>query len=271
MKLNPCHYEAESVSYQDLKNLEEKAYYQIKFDGTHICLKYENTLKIHTRKDIPHDKSFQELFMKVPNIEEVINYIKEHDNYIIHGELVHKKTSALQIHQNEIPQFVVYDVFDKELGKYIHPLRIDSRIWNWFPDFYFNIDDLIDIITREKLEGLVAKIYNPISTKCKEGKNFNMCLFKYKPYFSVLGVIFKPIKKEIDVRKLAFTLGEIDNDLKNGKNDWYINHPELYNFFIQNKDKILQILQDEKYILQIQKDTHLDIMKIIEYIKNFKE
>jgi len=47
MELNPCRYEAESISYQDLKNLEEKSYYQIKYDGTHICLKYENELKIH--------------------------------------------------------------------------------------------------------------------------------------------------------------------------------------------------------------------------------
>ncbi len=64
---------------------------------------------------------------------------------------------------------------------------------------------------------------------------------------------------------------EIDNDLKNGKNDWYKNHPELYDFFTQNKDKILQILQNENYILQIEKQTHLDIRKIIEYIVNFKK
>jgi len=270
MQTNLCHYEAENISYQDLKNLEEDVYYQIKYDGTHICLKYQGILEINTRKDIPHDKSFQELFMKVPGIEEVVNYLKEHSQYIIHGELVHKKTSALQIHTNEIPQFIIYDVFDKELGKYVHPLRLDSTIWNWFPEFYLDIDDLIEIITKERLEGLVAKIYNPKKVSCKEGRNFNMCLYKYKPYFSVLGVIFKSVRKEIDVRQLAFLLGEIDNDLKNGKNDWYQNHPELYNFFVQNKDKILQILQDQNYILQIQKDTHLDIMKVIEYMKNFK-
>ena len=271
MSTNLCRYEAENISYKDLENFKELVFYEIKYDGTHICLKYENELKIHTRKDIPHDKTFQELFMKVPNIEEVINYIKQNSQYIIHGELVHKKTSALQIHTNEIPQFIIYDVFDKENNRYLNPFEIDDEIYKWYPEICLHAEDLLDIITKEKLEGLVAKIYNPKFTICEEGKNFNLCLYKYKPYYSVLGVIFKPIKGQIDVRKLAFLLGEIDNDLKNGKDDWYKNHPELYDFLLSNKNKIIQILQNENYILQIEKQTHLDIRKIIEYIVNFKQ
>ena len=270
MNVNLCHYEAENISYKDLQNLQGLVFYEIKYDGTHICLKYEDGLKIHTRKDIPHDKTFQDLFMKVPGIEEIISYIKEHNNYIIHGELVHKKTSALQIHKNEIPQFIIYDVFDKESNRYLNPFEIDSEISKWYPEIYLHAEDLIDDITKERLEGLVAKIYNPKFANCKEGRNFNLCVYKYKPYYSVLGVIFKPIKNEIDTRKLAFLLGEIDNDLKNGKDDWYNNHPEFHDFLLSNKDKILQILQNENYILQIEKQTHLDIRKIIEYIRNFR-
>jgi hypothetical protein len=245
-------------------------YYEIKYDGTHVCLKYENELKINTRKDIPHDKGFQELFLKVPNIEEVINYIKKNNQYIIHGELVHKKTSALQIHTNEIPEFIIYDVFDKENNRYLSPLEVDSEIYYWYPEICLDLDDIVHDITKERLEGLVAKIYNPKFTNCKEGQNFNLCLYKYKPYFSVLGVIFKPIRREIDVRQLSFLLGEIDNDLKNNKDEWYRNHQDLYKFLLSNKDKIIQILQNENFILQIEKETHLNIKKIKEYIMNFK-
>jgi len=271
MSLNLCHYEAENISYKDLQNLKDNTYFEIKYDGTHVCLKYEDDLKIHTRKDIPHDKAYQDLFMKVPDIEEVIRYIKDHPQYIIHGELVHKKTSALQIHKNETPEFIIYDVFDKEQNRYLSPLEVDSEIYEWYPEICLHVDDLIDIVTKERLEGIVAKIYNPMFTICNEGKNFNMCIFKYKPYYAILGKLFKPISREIDVKKLAFLLGEIDNDLKSGKDDWYQNHPELYDFLNENKDKILQILQNENYKLQIEKDTHLDTKRIIEYIMNFKQ
>ncbi len=66
-------------------------------------------------------------------------------------------------------------------------------------------------------------------------------------------------------------LGEIDNDLKNNKNDWHNNHPDLLKFLLNNKDKILQLLQNKNFILQIEKETHLNIKKIEEYIKNFKK
>jgi len=270
MSVNLCHYEAENISYKDLENLQGMIYYEIKYDGTHICLKYENELKINTRKDIPHDKTFQNLFYQVPNIDEIIKYIKEHNNYIIHGELIHKKTSALQIHTNETPEFIIYDVFDKENNRYLSPLEVDSEIYEWYPEICLDLDDLLDIITKEKLEGLVAKIYNPKFANCEEGKNFNLCVYKYKPYFSTLGVIFKPVRKEIDVRQLAFLLGEIDNDLKNNKDEWYNNHPDLLRFLLNNKDKILQLLQNKNFILQVEKETHLNIKKIEEYIKNFK-
>ena len=270
MSLNLCRYEAENISFKDLEKLKDNIYYEIKYDGTHICLKYENELKINTRKDIPHDKTFQELFLKVPNIEEVINYIKKNNQYIIHGELVHKKTSALQIHSNEIPEFIIYDVFDKENNKYLKPSEVDSEIYAWYPEICLDLDDLLDIITKEKLEGLVAKIYNPKFANCEEGKNFNLCLYKYKPYFSTLGVIFKPIRREIDVRQLSFLLGEIDNDLKNNKDEWYRNHPELYKFFIENKDKIISILQNKNFELQIEKNTHINFYQVKKYIENFK-
>lgn len=270
MSINLCNYEAQNISYSDLEKLENNVYYEIKFDGTHICLKYEGELKINTRKDVPHDKSYQNLFYQVPNIDEIIKYIKEHNNYIIHGELIHKKTSALQIHTNETPEFIIYDVFDKENNRYLSPLEVDSEIYEWYPEICLDLDDLLDIITKEKLEGLVAKIYNPKFANCKEGKNFNLCVYKYKPYFSTLGVIFKPVRKEIDVRQLAFLLGEIDNDLKNNKDEWYNNHPDLLRFLLNNKDKILQLLQNKNFILQVEKETHLNIKKIEEYIKNFK-
>ncbi|ARQ96607.1 hypothetical protein CCL45_gp39 [Sulfolobus islandicus rod-shaped virus 5] len=270
MSVNLCHYEAENISFKDLENLQGMIYYEIKYDGTHICLKYENELKINTRKDIPHDKGFQNLFYQVLNIDEIIKYIKQNPQYIIHGELIHKKTSALQIHTNEIPKFIIYDVFDKEDNRYLNPTEVDSEIYYWYPEICLDLDDLIDIITKEKLEGLVAKIYNSQTINCEEGKNFNLCVYKYKPYFSTLGVIFKPIKREIDIRQLSFLLGEIDNDLKNNKDDWYENHQDLYKFFIENKDKIIQILQNENFISQIEKETHLDIKKIKEYIINFK-
>jgi len=271
MSVNLCHYEAENISYQDLKNLKDNAYFEIKYDGTHVCLKYENELKIHTRKDIPHEKSYQELFMKVPGIEEVIRYVKQNNNYIIHGELVHKKTSALQIHKNETPEFIIYDVFDKEQNRYLSPLEVDSELYQWYPEICLHVDEILDIVTKERLEGLVAKIYSPMFTTCREGKNFNMCLFKYKPYYAILGKLFKPISREIDTRKLAFLLGEIDNDLKNDKDDWYQNHPDLYDFLLSNKDKILQILQNENFKLQIEKETHLDVKRIEEYIRNFRK
>ncbi|ARQ96712.1 hypothetical protein [Sulfolobus islandicus rod-shaped virus 11] len=270
MSVNLCHYEAENISFKDLENLQGMIYYEIKYDGTHICLKYENELKINTRKDIPHDKGFQNLFYQVLNIDEIIKYIKQNPQYIIHGELIHKKTSALQIHTNEIPKFIIYDVFDKEDNRYLNPTEVDSEIYYWYPEICLDLDDLIDIITKEKLEGLVAKIYNSQTINCEEGKNFNLCVYKYKPYFSTLGVIFKPIKREIDIRQLSFLLGEIDNDLKNNKDGWYENHQDLYKFFIENKDKIIQILQNENFISQIEKETHLDIKKIKEYIINFK-
>jgi len=270
MSVNLCRYEAQNISFKDLEKLEGNIYYEIKYDGTHVCLKYENELKINTRKDIPHDKGFQNLFYQAPNIDEVINYIKQNSQYIIHGELIHKKTSALQIHKNEVPQFIIYDVFDKESNRYLNPFEVDSEIYAWYPEICLHLDDILDIITKERLEGLVAKIYNPKFANCKEGKNFNLCLFKYKPYFSTLGVIFKPIRREINVRQLAFLLGEIDNDLKNNKNDWYENHQDLYKFLLNNKDKIIQILQNENFTLQIEKETHLDIKKIKEYIINFK-
>jgi len=270
MSLNLCRYEAQNISYKDLQKIEKNVYYEIKYDGTHVCLKYENELKINTRKDIPHDKAFQNLFYQVPGIEQIIKYIKQNSQYIIHGELVHKKTSALQIHSNEIPQFIIYDVFDKENNKYLKPSEVDSEIFTWYPAIYLDLDDIIHDITRERLEGLVAKIYNSIPQNCDEGKNFNLCVYKYKPYYSVLGVIFKPIRKEIDVRQLSFLLGEIDNDLKSGKDNWYENHPELYKFFIKNKDKIIQILQNENITQQIENETHLDIQKIKDYIINFK-
>ena len=268
MSLNLCKYEAQNISYSDLEKLGNNVFYEIKYDGTHICLKYENELKINTRKDVPHDKSYQNLFYQVPNIDEIINYIKKNNQYIIHGELVHKKTSALQIHTNEIPEFIVYDVFGKENNKYLKLSEVDSEIYAWYPEISLDLDDLLDIITKEKLEGLVAKIYNLQTVTCEEGRNFNMCLFKYKPYFSTLGVIFKPIRREIDVRQLSFLLGEIDNDLKNNKDDWYNNHPELYKFLLSNKDKIVEILQNENFISQIENETHLDIKKIKEYIIN---
>jgi len=270
MSLNLCRYEAENISFKDLEKLKDNIYYEIKYDGTHICLKYENELKINTRKDIPHDKTFQELFLKVPNTDEIINYIKKNNQYIIHGELVHKKTSALQIHSNEIPEFIIYDVFDKENNKYLKPSEVDSEIYAWYPEICLDLDDLLDIITKEKLEGLVAKIYNPKFANCEEGKNFNLCLYKYKPYFSTLGVIFKPIRREIDVRQLSFLLGEIDNDLKNNKDEWYRNHPELYKFFIENKDKIISILQNKNFELQIEKNTHINFYQVKKYIENFK-
>ena len=271
MNVNLCHYEAENISYKDLENLQGMIYYEIKYDGTHVCLKYEGELKIHTRKDIPHEKAYQELFMKVPGIEEIIRYMKQNNNYIIHGELVHKKTSALQIHKNEIPDFIIYDVFDKNENRYLSPLEVDSELYNWYPEIYLHADDLIDIVTKERLEGIVAKIYNPKSVTCNEGKNFNLCVFKYKPYFEKLKTIISKNNKNIDSLQLAFLLGEIDNDLKNERNDWYKNHPELYKFLLNNKDKILQILQNKNFLLQVEKETHLDIRKIIEYIMNFKQ
>jgi ATP dependent DNA ligase domain. len=270
MSLNLCRYEAENISFKDLEKLKDNIYYEIKYDGTHICLKYENELKINTRKDIPHDKTFQNLFYQVPNIDEVTKYIKQNSQYIIHGELVHKKTSAQQIHTNEIPEFIIYDVFDKENNKYLKPSEVDSEIYTWYPEICLDLDDLLDIITKEKLEGLIAKIYNPKFANCEEGKNFNLCLYKYKPYFSTLGVIFKPIRREIDVRQLSFLLGEIDNDLKNNKDEWYRNHPELYKFFIENKDKIISILQNKNFELQIEKNTHINFYQVKKYIENFK-
>jgi len=271
MSINLCHYEAENISYKDLENLQGMIYYEIKYDGTHVCLKYENGLKIHTRKDIPHDKGFQDLFMKVPNIEQVINYIKQNPQYIIHGELVHKKTSALQIHKNEIPEFIIYDVFDKESNRYLSPLEVDSEIYKWYPEICLHVDEILDIVTKERLEGLVAKIYNPKSVTCKEGKNFNLCVYKYKPYFEKLKTIISKNNKNIDSLQLAFLLGEIDNDLKNNKDEWYRNHQDLYKFLLNNKDKILQLLQNKNFILQVEKETHLNIKKIEEYIKNFKK
>jgi len=270
MSINLCNYEAQNISFKDLEKLKEIVYYEIKYDGTHICLKYENELKINTRKDIPHDKAFQNLFYQVPGIEQIIKYIKQNSQYIIHGELVHQKTSALQIHKNEIPQFIIYDVFDKENNKYLKPSEVDSEIFAWYPAIYMDLDDIIHDITKQRPEGLVAKIYNQNIENCKEGKNFNLCVYKYKPYFSTLGVIFKPVKREIDVRQLAFLLGEIDNDLKSGKDDWYENHPDLLKFLISNKEKIMQILQNKNFELQIEKETHLDINKIRDYIINFK-
>ena len=270
MSINLCKYEAQNISFKDLQKLEENIYYEIKYDGTHICLKYENELKINTRKDITHDKAFQNIFYQVPNIEQIINYIKKNSQYIIHGELVHKKTSALQIHQNEVPQFIIYDIFDKENNKYLKPSEIDSEIFAWYPEIYVELDDILPDITKQRLEGLVAKLYNSVPQDCDEGKNFNLCVYKYKPYFATLGVIFKPVRKEINVRQLAFLLGEIDNDLKSGKDDWHENHPDLLKFLISNKDKIVQILQNKNFELQIEKEKHLDINKIKEYIMNFK-
>jgi len=270
MSINLCRYEAQNISFKDLQKLEENIYYEIKFDGTHICLKYENELKINTRKDIPHDKAFQNLFYQVQYIDEVINYIKKNSQFIVHGELVHKKTSALQIHTNEIPKFIVYDIFDKENNKYLKLSEVDSEIFAWYPEIYVELDDILYDITKQRLEGLVAKIYNSVPQDCEEGKNFNLCVYKYKPYYSTLGQIFKPVRKEIDVKQLAFLLGEIDNDLKSGKDDWYNNHPDLLKFLLSNKDKIVQILQNENLILQIENETHLDIKKIKDYIMNFK-
>jgi len=278
MSLNLCRYEAQNISFKDLQKLEGIVYYEIKYDGTHVCLKYENEVKINTRKDIPHDKAFQNLFYQVPYIDEVINYIKKNSQYIIHGELVHKKTSALQIHTNEIPKFIVYDIFDKENNQYLEPFKFDNEIFFWTPLIYFDTKYILNRILEERFEGLVAKIYNSIPQSCEEGsaehsssrKNFNLCVYKYKPYYATLGVIFKPVRKEIDVRQLSFLLGEIDNDLKNGKDDWYNNHPDLLKFLISNKEKIMQILQNKNFELQIEKETHLDIKKIKEYIMNFK-
>jgi hypothetical protein len=271
MSVNLCKYEAQNIGYSDLEKLGNNVYYEIKYDGTHVCLKCENELKINTRNDIPHEKSYQNLFYQVPNIDEIINYIKKNNQFIIHGELVHKKTSGMQIHANEIPKFIIYDVFIKENNKYLDPFKVDNDIFFWYPVIYFDIKYVLNRVLEQRLEGLVAKIYNFESEKCKEGKNFNLCVYKYKPYFSTLGVIFKPIRKELDVRKLSFLLGEIDNDLKYNKNNWHQNHPELYEFFIKNKDKIIKILQNQNIIVQIEKDTHLDIGKIKEYITNFKE
>jgi len=270
MSLNLCHYEAQNIAFKDLQKLEGIVHYEIKFDGTHVCLKYENELKINTRKDIPHDKAFQNLFYQVPGIEQIVKYIKQNSQYIIHGELVHKKTSALQIHQNEVPQFVIYDVFDKENGKFLNPSEVDSEIFIWYPAIYLDIDDILHDVTKERLEGLVAKLYNSIPQDCEEGKNFNLCVYKYKPYFATLGVIFKPVRREIDVKQLAFLLGEIDNDLKSGKDEWYNNHSDLLKFLLSNKDKITQILQNKNFELQIENETHLDIKRIREYIINFK-
>jgi len=84
-------------------------------------------------------------------------------------------------------------------------------------------------------------------------------------------LIFKPFRREIDVTQLSFLLGEIDNDLKNEKDEWHKNHPELYKFLLNNKDKILQLFQNKNFILQVEKETHLDIKKIKEYIINFKK
>jgi len=271
MSINLCKYEAQNISYNDLQNLQENIYYEIKYDGTHICLKYENELKIYTRKDIPHDKGFQDLFMKVPNIDEVINYIKQHNNYIIHGELVHIKTSALQIHKNEVPEFIIYDVFDKESNRYLVPFKADKEIFAWYPTIYSDIYDILQEVLEKRLEGLIAKIYNSQSINCEEGKNFNLCVYKYKPYFEKIKTIISKNNKNIDSLQFAFLLGEIDNDLKNKKDNWYENHPELYKFLLNNKDKIAQILQNENFILQIEKHTHLDVEKIKEYIKNFKK
>jgi len=270
MSVNLCKYEAQNISYSDLEKLGNNVFYEIKYDGAHVCLKYENELKINTRKDIPHDKSYQNLFYQVAGIEQVINYIKKNNQYIIHGELVHKKTSALQIHTNETPIFVIYDIFDKENKKYLEPFKVHPKIALWYPLIYFNIRYILNIVLKERLEGILIKTYNNNNENCKEGQNFNLCVYKYEPYFSTLGAIFKPVRKEIDVRQLAFLLGEIDNDLKYEKNNWYKNHPELYKFFIENKDKIIQILQNENFILQIENETHLNIKKIDEYIKNFK-
>ena len=271
MSINLCKYEAQNISYNDLEKLEGNIYYEIKYDGTHICLKYENELKIHTRKDIPHDKGFQDLFMKVPNIEQIINYIKQNPQYIIHGELVHKKTSALQIHKNEVPEFIIYDVFDKENDRYLSPPEVDSELNEWYPEIYLHLNDILEIITKERLEGLIAKIYNLQSINCEEGKNFNLCVYKYKPYFEKIKTIISKNNKNIDSLQFAFLLGEIDNDLKNEKDNWYENHPELYKFLLNNKDKIVQLLQNKNFTLQIEKHTHLDIEKIKEYIKNFKK
>jgi hypothetical protein len=271
MSVNLCHYEAENISFKDLENLQGLVFYEIKYDGTHVCLKYENELKINTRKDIPHDKGFQNLFYQVPNIDEIINYIKKNNQYIIHGELIHRKTSALQIHKNEIPEFIVYDVFDKESNRYLNPFEVDSEIYAWYPEICLHVEEVLDIITKERLEGLVAKTYNPKIANCKEGKNFNLCVYKYKPYYEILGQIFKPVGKEIDTKQLAFLLGEIDNDLRNEKDEWYKNHPELYKFLLSNKDKILQLLRNKNFILQVEKKTHLNIKKIEEYIMNFKK
>jgi len=271
MSVNLCNYEAQNISFKDLQKLGDKVYYEIKYDGTHICLKYENELKINTRKDIPHDKAFQNLFYQVPYIDEVIKYIKQNSQFIIHGELVHKKTSALQIHTNEIPKFIIYDIFDKESGQYLEPFKFDNEIFFWTPLIYFDTRYILNRILEDRLEGLVAKIYNSIPVNCDEGKNFNLCVYKYKPYYSTLGVIFKPVRKEIDVKQLSFLLGEIDNDLKSGKDDWHENHPELLKFLLSNKDKIVQILQNKNFELQIENETHLDIRKIRDYIINFKK
>ena len=270
MSLNLCEYEAQNISFKDLEKLQGLVFYEIKYDGTHVCLKFENELKINTRKDIPHDKGFRDLFMKVPNIEQVINYIKKNPQFIIHGELVHRKTSALQIHKNEIPQFIIYDVFDKENNRYLNPFEVDDEIHKWYPEICLHAEEVLDIITKERLEGLVAKIYNPKIANCKEGKNFNLCIYKYKPYFEKLKTIISKNNKNIDSLQLAFLLGEIDNDLKNEKDEWHKNHPDLYKFLLNNKDKILQLLQNKNFILQIEKETHLDIKKIKEYIINFK-
>jgi len=270
MSVNLCRYETQNIGYNDLEKLGDNVYYEIKYDGTHICLKFENELKINTRNDIPHEKSYQNLFYQVAGIDEVIKFLKKNSQYIIHGELVHKKTSGMQIHTNETPIFVIYDIFDKENNKYLDPFKNHFEISSWFILNYYNIEYILNIVLKERLEGIVAKLYNYESEQCKEGQNFNLCVYKYKPYFSTLGVIFKPVRKELDVRKLSFLLGEIDNDLKYNKNNWYENHPELYEFFIKNKDKIIKILQNQNIVLQIQKDTHLDINKIKEYIKNFE-
>jgi len=270
MSLNLCKYEAQNISYSDLEKLGNNVFYEIKYDGTHICLKYENELKINTRKDVPHDKTFQELFLKVPNIEEVINYIKKNNQYIIHGELVHKKTSALQIHKNEIPEFIIYDVFDKENNKYLEPFKVDNEIFIWYPITYFDIETILQDVLEKRLEGIVIKLYDHNIKKCEEGENFNLCVFKYKPYFEKIKTIIYKNNKNIDSLQLAFLLGEIDNDLRNGKDEWYNNHPELYKFFIENKDKIISILQNKNFELQIEKNTHINFYQVKKYIENFK-
>jgi hypothetical protein len=270
MSVNLCRYETQNIGYNDLEKLGDNVYYEIKYNGTHICLKYENELKINTRKDIPHEKSYQNLFYQVAGIEQVINYIKKNNQYIIHGELVHKKTSGMQIHTNETPIFIIYDIFDKENNKYLEPFKVHPKIFLWYPLIYFNIRYILNKVLKERLEGILIKTYNNNNENCKEGQNFNLCVYKYKPYFEKIKTIIYKNNKNIDSLQFAFLLGEIDNDLKYEKNNWYNNHPELYKFLISNKDKIDQILQNENFISQIEKETHLDINKIKEYIKNFK-